>query len=116
MKHHQCEWVLLASITISTLVAIGIVADGALRSERRVDGRQEFQSMVYGLGLGSTLNLDQCQFAFDPRLGLVCSHFVGPIPGGTFLCPKHAGSITNYPSLLPSPKNSLDLSEHAASR
>ena len=116
MKHQRCERLLLTSIAIVFLTATGIVTRDALNSDENEVGGTEFQTMVHGLGFGSSLNVDQCEFALDPRLRSVCSHSEGPIPGGTFLCPKHAGSITIYPHLLPNPKTSLDLSEHEASR
>jgi len=78
--------------------------------------RDEFQSLVGGLGFGSTVDLSQCAFSFDPRLRATCSHIEGPIPGGFFLCSKHVGCVTGYPHLLPAQNTEADANDHETSR
>jgi hypothetical protein len=60
---------------------------------------EEFQHLVGGLGFGPALDLEQCDFAFDPRLAPACPNDCGPIPGGVFFCPYHACSILDSPPL-----------------
>lgn len=78
--------------------------------------RDEFQSLVCGLGFGSSVDLSQCAFSFDPRLESACSRMEGPIPGGFFLCSRHVGCVTGYPHLLPFSGPIAETSHHAASR
>jgi hypothetical protein len=64
-------------------------------------GAAEFHRLTGGMGFGPALDLDRCAFSFDPRLCPACSHDCGPIPGGRFFCPHHAGAILDYPPLEP---------------
>jgi hypothetical protein len=80
------------------------IAGAILLSERRAQPtRQEhaeaFQRVVGGLGFGPAVDLSGCAFGFDPRLDGSCAEETGPIPGGTSLCPRHAGSLFCYPAL-----------------
>ena len=60
---------------------------------------ESFQHLVGGLGFGPALDLSGCAFAFDPRLDASCQEDLGPIPGGSWFCPRHAGSVFFYPPL-----------------
>jgi hypothetical protein len=66
---------------------------------------REFHHLVGGLGFGPALDLENCEFSFDPRLCPGCSYDCGPIPGGRAFCPYHAGSIFDYHAdgLFPGP-------------
>ncbi len=72
-----------------------LVAEGRPRP-----GRDEsFQRLVGGLGFGPAVDIGDCAFGFDPRLDGSCSLERGPIPGGGYFCPRHAGSVFYYPPL-----------------
>jgi hypothetical protein len=60
---------------------------------------REFHRLVGGLGFGPSVDLARCEFGFDPRLCPACSDDCGPVPGGMFFCPRHAGSVLAYPPL-----------------
>jgi hypothetical protein len=81
--------------------AVVVTMQNRLPADGATARRDEFQTLVAGLGFGSSVDLAQCVFSFDPRLQPNCSHIDGPIPGGFFLCPRHMGRATGYPHLLP---------------
>lgn len=105
----------LFCIAVSATSAGIAVVSGSLLPEDAVTRRDEFQTLVGGLGFGSAVDLSQCSFSFDPRLGRACSHLDGPIPGGFFLCPQHVGCAAGYPHLLPTSHVEAEVSGDAAS-
>jgi hypothetical protein len=88
--------IVLAIVLLLTASAILALIADAVRPPAR--GR-DFQRLVGGLGFGPAADLDRCGFAFDPRLCPACAQDHGPIPGGKFFCPHHAGAIFAYPPL-----------------
>ena len=68
---------------------------GGSRGER---GRA-FQDLTGGLGFGPALDLERCEFGFDPRLCGHCSGDMGIVPGGMTFCPHHGLTTRAYPSL-----------------
>ena len=82
------------------IVLLTVAAVLALMAQPPAPGR-DFQQLVGGLGFGPVVDLDGCGFAFDPRLCPTCAQNLGPIPGGKYFCPHHAGSILDYPPLRP---------------
>ena len=116
MAHQRPELLVSCSLAVATLLAtIVLMQDRAPRDDVAAR-RDEFQSLVGGLGLGSSVDLSECSFSFDPRLRASCPHIEGPIPGGFFLCPKHVGCVTSYRHLLPARNTEADANDHAASR
>src|SRR5258707_1370982 len=85
-------------VTLAAAAAAVLAVEELARSRKNARG-EEFQRLVGGLGFGPALDLSQCTFGFDPRLEATCSQDVGPIPGGGWFCPYHAGSIFYYPPL-----------------
>jgi hypothetical protein len=90
--------------------ALGIVllllagASGAVLLEDswpRPPRGEAFQRLVGGLGFGPAVDLSDCAFGFDPRLDGSCALERGPVPGGGYFCPRHAGSVFFYPPLRP---------------
>jgi hypothetical protein len=114
MRYHQSERCLLMCVTACLTGSLVLVAcDALVENPGRATRREEFQSLVGGLGFGSSIEVAPCEFDFDPRLRGGCSFEEGPIPGGFFLCPHHAGRFSDYPS-LPTGVNSLvNRTEHA---
>jgi hypothetical protein len=90
----------LIVVLLLLCVAAGAVLAGEQRvsSERHASG-EAFQRLVGGLGFGPAVDLSGCAFGFDPRLDGSCAEECGPIPGGGCFCPRHAGSLFNYPPL-----------------
>lgn len=89
---HRSENVILAA-ALTLAIAVGaLLGIGAKRPNERAG---EFQRLVGGLGFGPAVNLEQCEFGFDPRLCSTCDHDLGPIPGGIFFCPDHAGTVSD---------------------
>jgi hypothetical protein len=82
--------VLLASATAVVLF---------VESRQREPRAEAFQRLVGGLGFGPAVDLSGCAFGFDPRLDGSCSEDYGPVPGGACFCPRHAGSLFEYPSV-----------------
>jgi hypothetical protein len=79
------------------VLALAVAAGAALVFGAREAGRaEEFHRLVGGLGFGPALDLARCEFSFDPRLCPACPHDCGPVPGGKFFCPYHAGAILDY--------------------
>lgn len=103
-------------LIVSTLSAVVIVVFDSLPRRGDDAAGDEFQSLVGGLGLGSSVDLSDCSFSFDPRLEPACSQVVGPIPAGFFLCPRHVGGATGYRSLPPSPIPRSEPDDHATAR
>jgi hypothetical protein len=68
-------------------------------ASRSAEKSEEFQRLVGGLGLGPALELSECDFGFDPRIGARCVQDLGPIPAGTCFCRQHAFSILSYREL-----------------
>jgi hypothetical protein len=122
MPRQRPQLLVSCCLAIAMLSAAGVVAmQDWLPAEGVAARRLEFQSLVGGLGFGSSVDLAQCVFSFDPRLQPNCSHLLGPIPGGSYLCPKHMGRATGYPHLLPAqsfpvPSLDADESDHATIR
>jgi hypothetical protein len=109
---------LLASWSLLALVLslVGVLAQESSRPHEIVARQNEFQSLVGGLGFGSSVNLSPCSFSFDPRMQPACSHVAGPIPAGFALCPAHLGCATSYPHLVPFPISEAATDDHATSR
>ena len=89
--------VLLVLVLTLTGAAGLVLCHESLDEPRRESRARSFQQLVGGLGFGPALDLSDCAFAFDPRLGRECSHQHGPIPGGVYFCPQHACSVLDYP-------------------
>jgi hypothetical protein len=115
MVTHKSQ-ILFSLIVVSALSAGAVVLRDRLAYDDNASMRDEFQSLVYGLGFGSSVDLSQCAFSFDPRLESACSRMEGPIPGGFFLCPRHVACVTGYPHLLPFSGPISETSHHAAFR
>ena len=94
------------AILLTTITGLAFAAAALMMVEAYPqDGRQaraaEFQRLVGGLGFGPAVELGRCPFSFDPRLGRCCGENFGPVPGGVYFCPQHAGSVFFYPPLRP---------------
>jgi hypothetical protein len=95
---HTSRPSLLVGTILALLVAAGtVLVLGDLPRPGRQARAEEFQHLVGGLGFGPALDLSGCVDGFDPRLDPACSQDVGPIPGGVFLCPIHAGNLLSCP-------------------
>lgn len=116
VPNQRAPRLILCCLAVSTLAAGFVLVKEWLPRPDVAARRDEFQSLVGGLGFGSTVDLSQCAFSFDPRLRATCSHVEGPIPGGFFLCSKHVGCVTGYPHLLPARNMEAEANDHAASR
>jgi hypothetical protein len=90
---------LLACLLLVLAAAAGVSLVLGAGSPIAEQQAQEFHRLVGGLGFGPAVDLEQCSFSFDPRLCPACPNDVGPIPGGMFFCPQHAGSVFDYRSL-----------------
>ena len=88
--------VLIAAVT--TVAGAALALDARPRAGEQ-EQAHEFHRLVGGLGFGPAVDLERCEFSFDPRLCPACANDCGPIPGGIFFCPYHAGSVFEYPSL-----------------
>jgi hypothetical protein len=93
------------SLLLAAVVGLAFAAGAALAlaaSPVADEGRAgEFHGLVGGLGLGPALEPSRCEQAFDLRLRAGCSCDAGPVPGGVFFCPHHAGSGLPCPAELP---------------
>ena len=106
----------LVVVTSSAIFAVAAQNWQSADTDAVAARRDEFQSLVGGLGFGPSVDLADCAFSFDPRLQPNCGHLEGPIPGGFFMCPKHVGRVTGYPHLLADQGLDPDESEHATLR
>jgi hypothetical protein len=91
MRRLQC--VVTGLIALATLSAGGAVVQQSLTPVGAATRRAEFQALVQGLGYGAAVDLAECEFGFDPRLRPACSQREGAVPGGCFLCSRHAGCV-----------------------
>ena len=91
---------LLAALTLAAAAAVAL--DARPRADRE-ERAEQFHRLVGGLGFGPALDLDGCEFGFDPRLCPDCGGYHGPVPGGGFFCPHHAGSDFDYLPLPDAP-------------
>jgi hypothetical protein len=80
------------------LAAAGVLVLDSAAGPRRERARS-FHELVGGLGFGPALDLERCEFSFDPRLCDHCSGDVGVVPGGMIFCPHHGLTVQAYPSL-----------------
>jgi hypothetical protein len=94
-----------ASLLLAVVAGLAVAAGAALALAAAPAGSaeqaREFHRLVGGLGLGPATELGRCEQAFDPRLSPGCSCDVGPVPGGVYFCPHHAGSGLPCPAELP---------------
>jgi hypothetical protein len=93
-------------ILLGAVLALAIAAGTVIILDAGSGGEQaarcqEFQSLLGGLGLGPALDISQCDFSFDPRVGHTCPEDLGPIPGATYFCSQHVSSILYCPQLEP---------------
>jgi hypothetical protein len=91
-------------LVLTLVLALGagfVLAVEAITEARRAARSEEFQRLVGGLGFGPAVEMGQCAFSFDPRLGCGCPFDHEPIPGGAHFCPQHGCSILYYPPLRP---------------
>lgn len=79
----------LRALVVALVLLPAAVAVRAAADAPRPDGG--FQALVGGLGLGAAVDLSRCAAQFDPRVQPPCPLRFGPVPGGSFLCPAHAG-------------------------
>jgi hypothetical protein len=93
---NKAATVLLALIVALAAAAGTLLALGARQPAGQEARAREFQHLVGGLGFGPALDLERCPFSFDPRLAPGCAEDCGPVPGGVFFCPYHAGSLLDY--------------------
>jgi hypothetical protein len=93
--------ILLTTVMSLATVAGVLLAVGAGPAHRRQASAAEFQRLVGGLGFGPSVEFGRCPFSFDPRLGRCCAQDFGPVPGGAYFCPHHAGSVFFYSPLPP---------------
>jgi hypothetical protein len=105
-----------ANTLLVVLLLLGAACTMVLLEQAQPRPAQEaheraFQSLVGGLGFGPAVDLSGCAFGFDPRLDGSCAVDRGPIPGGGYLCPRHAGSVFCYPPVgrgTPPPTEAAD--------
>jgi hypothetical protein len=90
---------LLAFTLLLVAGAAAVLVAGSPGQARREARSREFQRLVGGLGFGPATDLSACPFGFDPRLCPDCARDLGPIPGGRYFCPHHAGAVFDYPPL-----------------
>jgi len=81
---------LFAAAVVVALVAGVLLATSGTPSPKRRRGGEEYQRLVFGLGLGAPIDLSRCAAAFDPREGTACSLRFEPVPCGDRFCPAHA--------------------------
>jgi hypothetical protein len=79
----------LAALAVALVLVPAAAVVCAARPAPRSD--RSFHALTGGLGLGAALDLSGCAAAFDPAIEPACSLRTGPVPGGGFLCPAHAG-------------------------
>jgi hypothetical protein len=91
--------VLLALTLGLAVAAAGLLAHGARPRAGQEERARAFHQLVGGLGFGPAVDLSRCAFSFDPRLCPACPGDCGPIPGGMFFCPYHAGAAVDRPPL-----------------
>ncbi len=116
MPNQRLRLLVSCCLAVSTVSASVVLVQEWFLQDDVAARRDEFQSLMGGLGFGSTVDLSECSFSFDPRLRRTCAHVEGPIPAGFFLCSKHVGCVTGYPHLLPARPTEADANDHAASR
>jgi hypothetical protein len=91
------------AVLVALLLVLTVAAGAALTFSGRPSAEErqaeEFHRLVGGIGFGPALDLERCEFSFDPRLCAACANDTGPVPGGLFFCPYHAGSILDPPPL-----------------
>lgn len=81
----------LALLLALTLVLPAAATAAVLFGGDGVAASEEFQTLLGGLGQGPALDLTRCPHEFDPRLGVACTWSLEPVPGGSHVCPVHAG-------------------------
>jgi hypothetical protein len=81
---------LVAATVVLPLAALVLLLVSSPHPERTADA-QAFESLVGGLGLGTSLDLSRCAAAFDPRDGNACADRHDPLPLGSYFCPEHTG-------------------------
>ncbi len=116
MTLRRLRWLVTGLLALATLSAGVIVAQLSVTRDDDAQRREEFQSLVQGLGFGAAVDLAECEFGFDPRLRPACSQREGAVPCGFFLCSRHAGCVTSVSCLPPAGMSEVDVYDHAASR
>jgi hypothetical protein len=91
--------ILFGVVVLLVAGAVAVLVVGPPSRARREARSREFQQLVGGLGFGPATDLAPCPFALDPRLCPDCARDLGPIPGGRYFCPHHAGAVFDYPPL-----------------
>jgi hypothetical protein len=110
----RLRWLVTGLLALATLSAGVIVMQQSMTRVDAAQRKEEFQSLVQGLGFGAAVDLAECEFGFDPRLRPACSQQEGAVPGGFFLCSRHAGCVTSAPSLAPAGMSEADVYDHAS--
>ena len=84
---------LLSAILALAMTAIALIAWDAQLARHHDQRSRDFQQVVRGLGLGSSLTLSRCEFSFDPRVfpNWRTAHY--PVACSEYFCPRHAGSV-----------------------
>jgi hypothetical protein len=88
----------LPMLFLALVIAAGVsltLSAGPGTTDRQA---REFHGLVGGLGFGPALDLEGCEFSFDPRICPGCACDFGHVPGAAFFCPYHANSLIDYDS------------------
>lgn len=65
-------------------------------SKRNLSVAEDFQKLVYGVGMGASKTPAWCYINFDARIEPVCTCIEWPIPGGYCYCPDHSGTVSFF--------------------
>lgn len=81
-------------ISLVLVVVIYLVAESLSSGGKSSSIENNFQQVVYGVGLGATTKPAWCYINFDPRIDPRCPCIEWPIPGGYCYCPDHTGTVS----------------------
>jgi len=86
---------LLGTILFLILAIISYFSAASFTFNRKHNNHaQNFQKLVYGVGLGATTKPAWCFINFDKRIDPRCTCIEWPIPGGYCYCMDHTGTVS----------------------
>jgi hypothetical protein len=88
MSQRTCLFLVLLFVMVCCAGTM-LVWDAHIEAAHQGASR-DFQLLVGGLGFGPTAKLNECPFAYDPRLGCSCANDFTSLPGAASFSPHQA--------------------------
>ena len=96
MKTRKGVLFLIILSVFFALFNVPLAVDFFVWSQKNLRVIEDFQQLVYGLGMGASKIPTWCYINYDERIEPACTCIEWPIPGGYCYCPDHSGTVSFF--------------------